>query len=481
MARHRVLIVDDSKTAQVRLRKMLVRFDVSVDTSLSAEEALGYLSHEIPDVMFLDHHMEGMDGLEALRIIKANPSTAMIPVIMYTSEKGDVYVGQARALGALDILSKGIIKPDNLHRVLQRLNIKPRLGEDPHTDTRDSKKSVTSVPSSTQDTAEQAVAPTVNQNITSESDLEQTRKQVARLFELHITDVRQQITEHTKFIVKRLGSEIKGIETSGKDNTGQTEEEQQIGRVYHIEQAERIFSFSNIMLLVLVIAVLFLGYEVIQTRNEITSVTNKYADMVILNQAESATNTDLERQIISSNIAEEGKTQIIDNPAPETSPGDTPVLRTLDWVFENDLQFGFNQPPLGELQITRITNLIYMLDGLGFEGQVVLEIHFGNPCLQVTSNGEWQLARPELPVGQCIMYKEVSPDLSPGSFLSASYLALKESIDPVKKGRINIDVTTRGFELPVKRYPEILASTSAEDWNQAALNNNRVAVLLKGR
>ena len=40
MAKRCVLIVDDSKTAQVRLRKMLERFDVDVDTVNSAEEAL---------------------------------------------------------------------------------------------------------------------------------------------------------------------------------------------------------------------------------------------------------------------------------------------------------------------------------------------------------------------------------------------------------------------------------------------------------
>ena len=121
----RVLIVDDSKTAQFRLKKMLARFDLDVDTALSAEEALGYLSYQMPSVIFMDHHMEGMDGLEALKIIKANPSTAMIPVIMYTAEQGDVYTGQARALGALDILSKEVIKPSNLERVLSSLGIKP--------------------------------------------------------------------------------------------------------------------------------------------------------------------------------------------------------------------------------------------------------------------------------------------------------------------------------------------------------------------
>ena len=42
--------------------------------------------------------MPGIDGSRALQIIKSNPDTAMIPVIMYTSKSGDVYTGQARAL-----------------------------------------------------------------------------------------------------------------------------------------------------------------------------------------------------------------------------------------------------------------------------------------------------------------------------------------------------------------------------------------------
>ncbi|HEY7772170.1 MAG TPA: response regulator, partial [Marinagarivorans sp.] len=67
----RALIVDDSKTAQVRLQKMLERFDIDIDTSSSAEEALGYLSYRQPSVIFLDHHMEGMSGLSALKIIKS--------------------------------------------------------------------------------------------------------------------------------------------------------------------------------------------------------------------------------------------------------------------------------------------------------------------------------------------------------------------------------------------------------------------------
>jgi len=41
--------------------------------------------------------MPGMDGFEAVSAIKNNPHTATIPIMMYTSQEGELYVGQARA------------------------------------------------------------------------------------------------------------------------------------------------------------------------------------------------------------------------------------------------------------------------------------------------------------------------------------------------------------------------------------------------
>jgi len=57
----RVLIVDDSKTAQIRLRKMLTQYDIIVDVSFSAEEALGYLSYRHP-CGYLYGSPHGRDG-----------------------------------------------------------------------------------------------------------------------------------------------------------------------------------------------------------------------------------------------------------------------------------------------------------------------------------------------------------------------------------------------------------------------------------
>ncbi|MFL2546576.1 MAG: response regulator [Candidatus Rariloculaceae bacterium] len=100
------LIVDDSASARFVLGGMLEEQALSVDTAASGEEALEYLRHGRPDVIFMDHMMPGMDGFQALEAIKENPATATIPVMMYTSQEGEVYVGQARALGAIGVLPK---------------------------------------------------------------------------------------------------------------------------------------------------------------------------------------------------------------------------------------------------------------------------------------------------------------------------------------------------------------------------------------
>ena len=67
MANKRALIVDDSTTAQYRLKKMLRRYPLDIDVADSGEAALRYLAHHVPDVIFMDHTMPGMDGFSACR------------------------------------------------------------------------------------------------------------------------------------------------------------------------------------------------------------------------------------------------------------------------------------------------------------------------------------------------------------------------------------------------------------------------------
>src|SRR5262245_35523869 len=120
----RALIVDDSRLARTVLSRLLGQHGVAADTAESAEVALEYLKHSRPDVVFLDHNMPGIDGFEALEAIKKNPATATIPVMMYTSQEGELYVGQARALGAIGVLPK-TMQPVEVTKVLRTLRLIP--------------------------------------------------------------------------------------------------------------------------------------------------------------------------------------------------------------------------------------------------------------------------------------------------------------------------------------------------------------------
>src|SRR6266851_6885312 len=124
MARKRALVVDDSKSARVILSRMLEKYDIEVDMAESAEQAIEYLKGNRPDAIFMDHLMPGMDGLQAVQAIKGNPQTAMIPIMMYTSQEGELYVGQARALGAMGVLPKQV-RPVDVSKVLYQLHLLP--------------------------------------------------------------------------------------------------------------------------------------------------------------------------------------------------------------------------------------------------------------------------------------------------------------------------------------------------------------------
>lgn len=100
------LVVDDSLTARTVLKRLLERKGAQVDQSESGAQALDYLKSKTPDVIFMDHTMPGMTGLEAIERIRRNPATSAIPVIMYTNQFGEAYSQQALGQGANGVIPK---------------------------------------------------------------------------------------------------------------------------------------------------------------------------------------------------------------------------------------------------------------------------------------------------------------------------------------------------------------------------------------
>jgi CheY-like chemotaxis protein len=129
MSAKRALVVDDSKSARLFLSRILERHEIAVDAAESAEQAIEYLARNRPDVIFMDHMMPGMDGFQAVQTIKNNPRTSSIPILMYTSQEGDLYLGQARALGAEGVLPKQIKQSDVTRMLYQLRLVTDRRGE----------------------------------------------------------------------------------------------------------------------------------------------------------------------------------------------------------------------------------------------------------------------------------------------------------------------------------------------------------------
>lgn len=121
------LVVDDSKSARFALRKFLEGFNYKVETADSAAEAYRQLAGVLPDVIFLDHIMPGVDGFEALKVMKSDPLSAKVPVVICSSNEGEDFVHQAKLRGATDVLQKPP-SPEQIAGVLAN------LGRDDETD-----------------------------------------------------------------------------------------------------------------------------------------------------------------------------------------------------------------------------------------------------------------------------------------------------------------------------------------------------------
>lgn len=102
------LVVDDSRVARMTLGKQLRNHGFEVVEQNSAEAALQWLqaSTSLPDLIFMDVMMEGMDGFTATQRIKAEADWRDLPVVICSGKETEADLEQARASGAKAVLAK---------------------------------------------------------------------------------------------------------------------------------------------------------------------------------------------------------------------------------------------------------------------------------------------------------------------------------------------------------------------------------------
>ena len=112
----KVLVVDDAEFLRVRITKMLAGEGYEVNEAENGARALEMYQQIKPDVVLMDITMPEMDGLTALKHIRANDPKAK--VIMLTALGQESVVLEAVKSGARDF----IVKPFDRDRVMSAIN-----------------------------------------------------------------------------------------------------------------------------------------------------------------------------------------------------------------------------------------------------------------------------------------------------------------------------------------------------------------------
>jgi len=120
----KILLVDDEEANLKLLIQWLIPLGYDIELASNGEEAVQKTRSSRPDLIILDIMMPVMDGYEACRILKADPETKNIPIIMVTALHERESKLKGLSVSANDFLSKPIDQTELTIRVKNLLNIK---------------------------------------------------------------------------------------------------------------------------------------------------------------------------------------------------------------------------------------------------------------------------------------------------------------------------------------------------------------------
>ncbi len=436
--RKSALIVDDSKSARVVLSRMLEVHDLDVATVESAESALEYLNDHRPDVIFMDHLMPGMDGFEAVTAIKNNPDTATIPIMMYTSQKGEVYVGQARALGAVGVLPKEV-EPVEVSKVLESLRV---IGQR-------AVREVVAMESGREHPAGEL--PGLEK---FDHDL---RELIQDLFDQQRAVIRRDLLDSYEAIAARVADEIR-VQPNEEEKKSQDRADQ------NVPTAARI----AIALMAVVIAVF--GWLYWQSEQSWQQERQQSATLLAALEQQRTFEADgtIEVQRRLSNYQQSYSSTFL------------AALNAMEWAVNLAAQYPFGEIPLGDRRLAMVEELNERLLNMGYSGQVLLETHVGDFCTMVSSDDGLVPAPAETEARNCERIGFGSDDaLAFASRQSVAFANFLNIIEEQTAGQIRYVVTARGNAAPRIDYPPLIAGVSAGEWNEVALANNRVEITLE--
>ena len=137
-SRYNLLVVDDESRNVKLITAMLSSEPYNILQANSGEKALEIINNHRIDLVLLDVMMPGLNGFEVTRIVKNNPGTKYIPIVLVTALDGSENKLKALEVGADEFLTKPVNKIEIIARIKsilqmkkyqEQLNVRIKIGE----------------------------------------------------------------------------------------------------------------------------------------------------------------------------------------------------------------------------------------------------------------------------------------------------------------------------------------------------------------
>jgi CheY-like chemotaxis protein len=410
--------------------------------SESAEQAIEYLNHNRPDAIFMDHLMPGMDGLQAVQAIKGNPHTATIPIMMYTSQEGELYVGQARALGAMGVLPKQV-RPVDVSKVLYELHLLP--------DRRDMTEPAL-LPVEVDASGTVAPLPVVANIADARSAPPDWGRRVEGAVKEQGADIRRFIVASLDSFASRVVHDLReALPAPASDPAPLL-----------IPAAKpRIWPWISALLGVCLVAVACAVLWAL-TREELTKSRAELSAAV-------AANSELQRagQELSSTVKDlTAALAALQAPSNAAAAGGA-VSRT------EPVPYG--EIPFDRSRLDALRDFLAKLEAQGFRGVVKITSSAGQFCLSGNTLDGYALAAGTLQAAKCdLVGNPFDESLSSQQRQSLAFANMVAGVRQRTGGAISVVVDNGGSPHAASPYPQRSDSLTAAEWNRAAASNNRV-------
>lgn len=116
-----ILIVDDSRTAIAVLKKTFEPTGYNIVSSLNAEDGIEMAKSQKPDLILMDIVMPGLNGFQATRILRKDPLTQHIPIIIISGNEQATEKYWGLRVGANGFLSKPVERAELYHLLREHL------------------------------------------------------------------------------------------------------------------------------------------------------------------------------------------------------------------------------------------------------------------------------------------------------------------------------------------------------------------------